>query len=310
MSEDLIKAVEDLIHSSKVGGVQRLNYALNILKQEGMPLFSSVQSSSQIETSVKLSASGSKKRANVIQTMSEQEKILKIIDEFIDEFETRSLPHIISVKNYVLFLLIILKILRKLKTGYSRSLYCAHTLSRLNQMFTKYPVDYKRRTTRDPLALLFLVTELILEAGKGLEFPYELDETTSYQFVPLVTKYCMDFENPLQQIMIEMSAMPKFRLPVVIGENHKEIIARIFGHCLPKLPAKLRIEKTTKLVEKIILEQNDSVALLHYNTLKLFFEKDSEIRIHLSKIARQEKYQTGNRMFVKGIIEELARLGP
>ncbi|MGI0064881.1 MAG: hypothetical protein ACREAL_08450, partial [Nitrosopumilaceae archaeon] len=212
-------------------------------------------------------------------------------------------------KNYVLFLLIILKILRKLKTGHQRSLRAAHTLSRLNQMFTKYPVDYKRRTTRDPLGLLFLVTELILEAERGLKLPYKLDETTSYQFVPLVTKYCMDSENPLQEIIMGISDMPKFRLPVVIGENHKEIITKIFRHCITKLPAKLRVEKTTKLLEKITLEKNDSLALSYYNTLKLFFEKDNEIRIHLSKIAKQDKYQAGHRMFVKGIIEELTRLG-
>lgn len=311
MSEDLIKSVEDLINSNKVGGVQRLNYALNILKQEGTPLFLSEQSgqSSQVEMSVKLSAYRNKKRGNIIQTMKEEEKIIEIINEFIDEFEGRSLPYSISVKNYVLFLLIILKILRKLKTGHQRSLRAAHTLSRLNQMFTKYPVDYKRRTTRDPLGLLFLVTELILEAGRGLKLPYKLDETTSYQFVPLVTKYCMDSENPLQEIIMGISDMPKFRLPVVIGENHKEIITKIFRHCITKLPAKLRVEKTTKLLEKITLEKNDSLALSYYNTLKLFFEKDNEIRIHLSKIAKQDKYQAGHRMFVKGIIEELTRLG-
>jgi len=311
MSEDLIKSVEDLIKLSKVGGVSRLNYALNLLKQEGRPLFLSEQKngqSSQDELSGKVPTSGNKKKA-LIQIMKEQEKILKIIEEFIDEFETHSLPYVVSVKNYLLFLLIVLKILRKLKTGYKRSLHSANTLSRLNRMFSKYPVDYKRRATKDPLGLLFLVTELIIEAGRGLAVPYKLDETTSYQFVPLVTKYCMDSENPLQEIIMDISDMPKFRLPVVIDENHKEIIAKIFQHCLSKLPLKLRVEKTTRLLEKITLEKNDSLALTDYNALKLFFEKDNEIRTHLSKIAKEARYQTGHRTFVKGIIEELARLG-
>lgn len=312
MSEDLIKSIEDLINSTKGGGVQRLNYALNILKQEGRSLFLSEQKSGQppyqVELSGKISASN-KKKTNAIQIMKEQEKILKITNEFIDEFETRSLPYSVSVKNYVLFLLIVLKILRKLKTGYQRSLHAAHTLSRLNQMFSKYPVNYKRRATKDPLGLLFLVTEFILEAGRGLGSPYKMDETTSYQFVPLVTKYCMDSENPLQEIIMDISDMSKFRLPVVIGEIHKEIIAKIFQHCLPKLPTKIRVEKTTRLLEKITLEKNDSLALTDFNTLKLFFEKDNDIRIHLSKIAKEARYQSGHRMFVKGIIEELARLG-
>jgi hypothetical protein len=307
----LIKSVEDLIKSSRTGRVSRLNYVLNLLKQEGRFLFLFGQKngqSSQVELPGKVLASANKKKID-IQTMNEQEKILKIIEDFIDEFEGRSLPYVVSVKNYVLFLLIVFKILRKLKTGHQRGLHSANTLSRLNQMFAKYPVDYKRRATKDPLGLLLLVTELILEAGRGLGFPYKLDETTSYQFVPLVTKYCMDSENPLQEIIMDISYMPKFRLSVIIDESHKDIIAKIFQHCLSKLPTKLRVEKTTRLLEKITLEKNDSLALTDYNTLKLFFEKDNEIRIHLSKITKETRYQTGHRTFVKGIIEELARLG-
>jgi hypothetical protein len=314
LSEYLIKSIEDLIKTSKKGNsVGRLNYVLNILKQEGISLFSSDQkiqdASSQPQLNRELIARSVKKKTTIIQKMNEQEKIVNIVEEFINEFEKNSLPYNISVGNYVLFLLIILKILRKLKTGYQRSLHAAHILSRLNQMFTRYPVNYKRRTTRDPLRLLFLVTELILEAGRGLEFPYKLDETTSYQFVPLVTKYCMDSENPLQKIMMDISGMPKFRLTVVIDKSHKEIIAKILGHCLPMVPAKIRVEKTTKLLEKITLEKNDSLALTDYNALKLFFEKDNDIRIHLSKFAKVEIGRTGHRAFVKGILEELAGLG-
>jgi hypothetical protein len=313
LSEYLIKTVEDLIKTSKKGNsVGRLNYVLNILKQEGSCLFSSAQkiqdssSLSQLDKELTVSV---KKKIAINQKMDEQEKIINIVEEFINEFEKNSLPDSVSVENYVFFLLIILKILRKLKTGYQRSLHAAHALSRLNQMFAKYPVHYNRRTTRDPLKLLFLVTELILEAGRGLEFPYKLDETTSYQFVPLVTKYCIDSENPLQETITDISGMPKFRLPVVIDENHKEIIAKIFQHCLPLIPTKIRIEKTTRLLEKITLEKNDFLALTDYNTLKLFFEKDNDIRSNLSKIAKAERERTGHRAFVKGILEELAGLG-
>ena len=310
MFEDLIKLAEDLIRSSKKGGVQRLNYALNILQQEGKPLFPPRQENSQLPQS-EISGKTSdeiKKRTGITQAIGEQERILKVIDEFIDEFERNGLSYSVSVKNYLLFLLIILKILRKLKVNYQRSLYAAHTLSRVNQMFSKYPVDYKRRTTKDPLGLLFVVTQLVIEAGRDLKFPYKLDETMSQQFVPLVTKYCMDSENPLQEIILDISEMPRFRLPIIIDQSHKEVITKIFGHCLPKVPAKIRVDRTTKLLKKITLEKNDSAALTYYNTLKLFFEKDNEIKIHLSKIAKEEMHDTQHRMFVKGIIGEIVRL--
>lgn len=310
MYEDLIRSVEELIKTSKKGGVQRLNYALNILQEEGRPLFPSGQENLppvQAEVFGK-AVDGSKKKTIIIQATGEQERILKIIDDFIDEFEISSLPNSVSVKNYLLFLLICLKILRKLKPNYQRSLYAAHTLSRVNQMISKYPLDYQRRATRDPLGLLFVVTQLVLEAGHGLEIPYKLDETMSQQFVPLVTKYCIDTEYPLQKIILDITEMPKFRLPIVVDQDLKEIIVKIFQYCIPLVPAKIRIERATKLFEKIILEKNDSTTLVYYNTLKMFFEKDRETRIHLAKIAKGEMSKTGHRMFLKGIIEELARL--
>ncbi len=114
MYEDLIRSVEELIKTSKKGGVQRLNYALNILQEEGRPLFPSGQENLppvQAEVFGK-AVDGSKKKTIIIQATGEQERILKIIDDFIDEFEISSLPNSVSVKNYLLFLLICLKILR------------------------------------------------------------------------------------------------------------------------------------------------------------------------------------------------------
>jgi hypothetical protein len=310
MFEDLISLTEDLIKSSKRGGVQRLNYTLNILQKEGRTLFTHEQENLQLpQSEVQEKASrGIKKKTDITQATGEQERILKIIDQFIDEFERNSLSYSVSVKNYLLFLLIVLKILRKLKVGYQRSLYAAHTLSKINQMFSKYPVNYTRRTTKDPLGLLFVVTHLVIEAGRNLKFPYKLDETVSQQFVPLVTKYCMDSENPLQEIMLDVSEMSRFRLPIIIDQNHKDVITKIFGYCISKVPVKIRVYRATKLLENIIPEKSDSAVLAYYDTLKLFFEKDDDVKTHLSKIAKEEMCKTEHRMFVKGIIEEITRL--
>ena len=309
MSENLIKSVEESIKTSKKGGIQRLNYALNLLKQDGRTLFPSEQERLlPVQSEVFEKASdGSRKKIIITKATGEQERILKIIDDFIDEFEIYSLPYRVSVKNYLVFLLIVLKILRKLKTSYQQSLYAAHTLSRVNQMLTKYPVDYKKTSTREPLGLLFIITQLVIEAGRNLESPYKLDETMSQQFVPLVTRFCVNSENPLQEIIIDITEMPKFRLPIIIDQTHKDVIAKIFGHCLPKIPLKIRIDRASKLLEKITLEKNDSAVLTYYNTLKLFFE-DRDVRNNLSRIAKNEIGKTEHRTFVRGIIEELARL--
>jgi len=303
MSEDLIKSVESLLGSSK--NSLQINNILNILKQ-GKSLFPSNQKSQSSDELVKYGIPSDNKRSE-LHRMNKQERILKIIERFTNEFETKSLPNNVSVKNYLLYLLVILKISRKMKVGYQRSLVLANTLSRLNQMFVNYPLHYNRRVTRDPLGLLFLITESALEAGRNLKFPYKFDDVTFSQFVPLMTKYCMDSDNPLQEIVKTLSDMPKFRITVIIGESHQKIIGSILQYCFPKMPLKTRIETVTRLFNKITLEQNDSTVLAHYNTLKLCMEKDGDLRIHASKIAKTEIGKTKYRRFVSGILEELAQ---
>ncbi len=304
MSEDLIKSVESLLGSSK-NSRRQINNILNILKQ-GKSLFPSNQKSQSSDEFAKDVTSSDNKRSE-LHRMNKQERILKIIERFTNEFETKSLPNNVSVKNYLLYLLVVLKISRKMKAGYQRSLVLANTLSRLNQMFVNYPLHYNKRVTRDPLGLLFLITESALEASRNLKFPYKFEDVTFSQFIPIVTKYCMDSDNPLQEIVKTLSEMPKFRIPAIIGESHQKIIGGILQYCFPKIPLKTRIETVTRLLNKITFEQNDSTVLTHYNTLKLCMEKDSDLRIHVSKIAKTEIGKTKYRRFVSGILEELAQ---
>jgi len=172
-------------------------------------------------------------------------------------------------------------------------------------MLVNHPLDYNKRTTREPLGLLFLITESAIEASRNLKFPYMIDETTFDQFLPLMTRFCMDSEDPLQEIVKTISEMPKYRITTTISEGHKKIIGGVLQHCFPKIPLKTRIETGTRLFKKITSEQNDSKVLSYYNTLKLFVEKDAEIRTILSKLTKAEITKTKYRRFVNGILEEL-----
>jgi len=305
LSEDLIKSVEGLLGPSKRGRRQ-INNILSILKQ-AKSLFPSIQKSQSVyDEVVKDGMSAKNKKRSDLHRMNKQERILKIMERFTNEFETQSLPNNVSMKNYLLFLLVVLKVSRKMKIGYERSLIFAHTLSRLNQMFVNYPLNYNKRATRDPLGLLFLITESAIEAGRNLKFPYKFDDITLSQFIPLMTKYCADSDNPLQEIVKALSVMPKFRISTMIGESHQEIIGNILQYCFPKMPLRIRIETGTKLLNKITHEQNDSAVLSHYNILKLCIENDSEFKTRVSKIAKTEMGKTKHRRFVNGILDELA----
>ena len=301
----MINSVEDLLDSSKKGR-QQINNMLTILKQ-AKSLFPVNQKTQLSDDELANRISAKNKKRSELHRMSKHERLLKIIERLTNEFETKSLPNNVSVKNYLLFLLVVLKLSRKMKVGYERSLTFAHTLSRLNQMFVNYPLYYKKRATRDPLGLLFLITESALEAGRNLKSTYKFEDITFSQFIPLMTKYCMDSDNPLHEIVKALSDMPKFRISAVVGERHQKIIGDILQYCFPKMPLRTRIETVKKLLNKITLEQNDSAVLSHYNTLKLCIEKDNELKTHVSKLAKTEMEKTKYRRFVNGILEELAQ---
>ena len=302
MSEDLINSIEGLLGSSKTSHRQ-ISDILNILKL-GRQLFQTNQKpSSDLELSKDLTPKD-KKRSELYK-MNKQERILKIIENFTNEFEAKSLPNNVSVKNYLTFLLVVFKLSKKLKPGHQRSLVLANTLSRLNKMLVNHPLDYNKRTTREPLGLLFLITESAIEASRNLKFPYMIDETTFDQFLPLMTRFCMDSEDPLQEIVKTISEMPKYRITTTISEGHRNIIGGVLQHCFPKIPLKNRIETGTRLFKKITTEQNDSTVLSYYNTLKLFVEKDVELKTLLSKSAKAAITKTKYRRFVNGILEEL-----
>ena len=277
-----------------------LKYIINNIKQAESLLDNQAAKSNLVQPSSKID----KKKTEILK-MSRQEKILDIIKEFINEFESSLSGG--YIKNYALFLLTVFKMLKKLKSDHDKGIIFALTLSRLSQMLARYPVNYQSRAFREPLGFLFLVTEFAVRSARNLKSHYKFEEITLLQFIPLVRKFCLDSENPLQEIVKEMSEMPKFRIDVKIGEEHQKIIKNVLAHCLPKISLKTRLESATRLLNKITHEINDSDVLLHYNTLRLFFEKDDELRTILSKMARKEldkKY----RRFVNTILEELSGL--
>ena len=306
MSPDLIKYIHKLLGSDKKSA-GLLKYILNTLG-EAEPLFLPVQATTKSDHTSTTTLKIDKTKDELLK-MNSQEKLLEITKQFINEFEAQSLPAGSSIKNYVLFLLIIFRLSKKLKSSHDQGIILAYTLSRLGQMLAKYPLNYKSRAFREPLGLLFLVTEFAVRSAGELHSAYKFEEATLLQFAPLIAKFCTDSENPLQEIIKTISEMPKFRLDTKIGEDHKNIIKGFLEYCLPYISLKTRLDSATRLVARITGDANDSDVLSHYKVLKLFFEKDNELRTFLSRMAREELGKTKHRRFVNNILEELSGLG-
>ena len=239
---------------------------------------------------------------NIPQT----EQIPKILDEFANNFEIQCLEkNGASAKNYSLFSVTLLKIIKTLDTDKKRGLLSAHAINILNKMFVNHPVEYTKRAFRDPLGLVFVIIELTIDAERNLSRPYEFDVIMLRQVAPLMQKYHMEFDNALLQIMMEFKKMPKFRLTVSIGNRHKEITQKFLQYGIIQLPLENKISRATNLLDKIIHEINDLDALEHYNMLKLCYV-DKELCPHLAQIAKIKDRST--RRFTNTILDEISKL--
>ncbi len=235
-----------------------------------------------------------------------EEQIPRIIDEFANNFKIQCLEkNGASAKNYSLFSVTLLKIIKTLNADKTRGLLSSHGINILNQMFVKHPVEYKKIETRDPLKFAFVIIELAIDAERNLSKPYEFDVILLRQVMPLMQRYHMRYDNALSQINNEFDKMSKFRLTVSIGSRHKEITQIFLQYGISKLSLDDKISRVKNILEKITLEGNDSVVLEFYDLLKLTFN-DDELRPHLTAIA-QTKSRTGRR-FANTILDEVSKL--
>lgn len=240
------------------------------------------------------------------RNIPQDEQIPKILDEFIDDFEKECLEKEKgNAKNYSLFAVTSFKIIRTLEVGKKRGLLSAHALNRLNKLFVNYPVQYSKQAIHDPLGLVFVITELAIDIKKNLSIPYEFDQTILDQIAPLMQKYYVKYDDAIGVITDEFSKIPKFKLVVEIGDEHKQLIQKFLDYSIPKLPLETRIKRAKSILDKILSEETDSVALEYYNNLKLTFS-DMSLRPHLSKIAKDTP--KSNKRFANTILEEIANL--
>jgi len=239
------------------------------------------------------------------RNIAPNEQIPKILEEFMDSFEVQYLQkNNATAKNYSLFSIVCLKIVKTLDEGKKRGLVSAHVLNKLDKMFVKYPVKYSKQAVYDPLGIIFAVTELALDAENNLAKPYQFDQTILNSIAPLVQRYYLEFDQPAAEILQELSDMPKSRLVITFGPKHKEIIEKFLQYAIVRLPLEVQIKRAKNLLEKIVDEENDSISLEYYNTLKLFI-KENNIRPHISQIAKQ---MNTNKRFAKTILDEISKL--
>ena len=295
MHDSLIQSIQNLQKSKYGKGNKTKLTSIQSALKLANPLFVSTVNSDD-----------TKHKVINFRNIEQTEQIPRILDEFANNFKIHCLEkNGASAKNYSLFSVTLLKIIKTLNADKKRGLLSAHSINILNNMFVKYPVEYKKIETRDPLKFTFVIIELAIDAERNLSKHYEFDIILLRQIIPLMQRYHMKYDNALLQINNEFNKISKFRLTVSIGERHKEIVKIFLQYSIAKLPLEDKISRAKNIIEKIILENNDSIVLEYYNLLKLCFD-DKELCPHLVKIVKT-KNRAGRR-FANTILDEVSKL--
>lgn len=232
-----------------------------------------------------------------------ENQIPRILDEFIDDFE-RTLQANSSAKNYSLFSMTALKIIKTLDEGNKRGLASMHVINRLEKMFVKYPFKHNKQATLDPLGTIFATIEMILESEKNLCIAYKFDKTILDQFTQFMQRYYLRFDDSLGKILGDIEKMPKSRLTVTLDQNYRTILEKIFQYSITYLSHEDKIKKAKELLEKITQQKEDSEALKLYNVLKLAYE-DKDVRSEIASFARS--MNKTEKRFSNTILDELSR---
>ena len=285
----LIQSISSLLKSKySKGNRLHLRTVLSALKQAA-PLFLSDPSNTETQ---QIS----------FRNIKPEDQIPRILEEFIDDFE-RSLAINSSAKNYSLFSITSLKIIKVFDKGNKRGLVAMHVIDRLEKMFLKYPFKHGKQATRDPLGTIFAVIEMILESEKNLGIAYKFDKTILDQFTQFMQQYYLKFDDSIGKILDDIHKMPKSRLTVTLDQNYRTVLEKIFQYGIAALPQKIKIKKTKELLEKIISKTEDSEVLKLYNVLKLAYA-DKDIRFEIASFARS--INTTEKRFTNTILDEIS----
>ena len=232
------------------------------------------------------------------------EHIPTILEKFIDSFEKQCLQNNNSAKNYSLFFTLSLKIVKTMDNGKQRGLVSAHVLNKLNQMLAKHSISHSKQAINDPMGIIFALTELAIDVQKNLDKEYEFDQSILDNMAPFMQRYYEEYDFPIKKMLQKLSDMPKSRMTVKIGQKHQQILQVFLQHSVSMLSFESRVKRASYFLKRISEEEDDTVTLEYYNTLKLSYA-DTRIHSCLSKIAKE---LNAKKRFAKTILDEVSNM--
>ena len=71
----------------------------------------------------------------------------------------------------------------------------------------------------------------------------EFDKIIFDQFAQFMQRYYLKFDDSIGKILDDIDEMPKSRLTVILDQNYRDILEKIFQHGIAALPQEVKIKK-------------------------------------------------------------------
>lgn len=232
------------------------------------------------------------------QTKEPDESIFDLIKKFTKRFEKEVILKTTITKRYSIYLVIALKLIKKIKTGEIIGKTSESVISGLNSMIVK-DTSFSNFSITEKMEILYLLITLANEVEHNLRMPYKFDhKAILLKYKPLILNY-LEKENPLESLFQELKQPEKYGFDEIDKNLLKEFLQQEFL----QHPILDRLEICKKKIYALEYETNVDKINLGYRTLRLFLSKDAELRNRITPEIRKLKDEQ-NREAISKILSE------
>jgi len=214
------------------------------------------------------------------ETKEIDDLISELIKKLTNKFEKEISLKTTFTKRYSVYLVIALKLIKKLNTGSTCGMSSVSVISGFNNMIAN-DTSFSVLTNTEKIEILHLLIILAKEAENNLNIPYKFDDKAILsEFQPLILNY-LEKDNPVESLFQELNQSEKYGFDN-IEDSDRNLLTGFVQQGLLLLPISDRLEFCMKIIRALEHETNYKKIILRYDNLRLFLSKDYELRNKIS----------------------------
>lgn len=214
------------------------------------------------------------------ETKEMDDLISELIQKLTNKFEKEISLKTTITKRYSVYLVIALKLIKKINAGKTRGISSVSAISGLNNMIA-YDDSFAILDPEEKMEILYLLMILAKEAQHNLNIPYKFDhEAILSEFQSLVLDY-LEKDNPTHVLFEKLKQSQKYGFDN-LEDTDRSLLTEFFEETLVRLPIPDCLEICKKKMHALDYETNYDKITSGYSTLRLFLAKDSAFRDRIS----------------------------